>query len=66
LGQLCPDLRRPGAAGGVEILRDSSGGLPCYRVEKDGQTIVCSGVDLAARSGLYEPSVDRDQLIRHL
>ena len=59
-------IRRPGAAGGVEILRDPSGGLPCYRVEKDGQTIVCSDVDLAARSGLYEPSVDRDQLIRHL
>ena len=57
-GQYVAFIRRSGRMPAIEILRDPSGGLPCYMFEHRGVTIVCSDIDIALQSGCFTPSLD--------
>jgi asparagine synthase (glutamine-hydrolysing) len=47
---------------GIEILRDPSGGLPCYYLGDGDVLFFASDVDLFLQAKLYCPSVDWDDL----
>jgi asparagine synthase (glutamine-hydrolysing) len=56
------------ASGGVRILRDPSGGLPCYLVQHDGVNLIFSWLDdvLTLVPGLPTPTVNWDYLAVHI
>lgn len=52
---------------GFEVLRDPSGGLPCYYLPVVGGGLACaSDVDAFCQAGLYRPSIDWDGVAWHL
>ncbi|MDB5722163.1 MAG: hypothetical protein JWP15_2781 [Alphaproteobacteria bacterium] len=52
--------------GGHRVLRDPSGGLPCYFIRGAGFAAFASGADLLAACGLVRPVIDWGALARHL
>lgn len=59
-------IRRGGTAVTLEVLRDPSGAMPCYRFEAEGLMFLCSDVELAIRSGLYAPVIDWNRVLYDL
>lgn len=57
-----PDMERRS----VHIVRAPLGSLPCYLVELDGGLAVASDVGLLVACGLYRPTVDWNEVLRHL
>ena len=50
----------------IEVLRDPSGGLPCYWSRCSGETVFASDVDLLIAAGAVEPRIDWPALTRFL
>lgn len=46
--------------GAIEILRDPSGALPCYRAQTDRGALFASDIDMLIAGGVILPGVDRD------
>ncbi len=49
---------REGASQGVSVLRDPTGGLPCFMAEYDGVYIVCSDIESCLSLGLLRFSIN--------
>jgi asparagine synthase (glutamine-hydrolysing) len=55
-----------GRAGDVHLLRDPSGAVPCFHAKRDGLTVVCSNLELAADAGLIDGRIDWAFVPHHL
>lgn len=50
----------------LAVMRDPSGGMPCYYIEEDKTTVVTSDVETAWTYGFLNPQIDWAFLKRHL
>lgn len=48
------------------IIRDPSGAMPCYYIERDGMVAFASDAPTLAQSGLFDPAVDWAYVGEHL
>lgn len=55
-----------GADRNVHVVRDPSGGVPCYYLQHDEVTIVASDIEILTASGLLRLEIDWDYVGRHL
>jgi len=54
------------APGPVQVLRDPSGGLPCYYGDASGVTLIASDVDTLIDTRWLDVTIDPDYLKRHI